>query len=122
MSQPSLSPEGEKPVVKTEEDERDKTLTGAETFCSELVSLNSVEEVEKIIAVQTQIYSKFEKCNEKFTTFNDLCAANYTTTNQKFKRHTLLLQNTKSDLDDIFHRIRVLKTKLAAAYPEAYEL
>eukprot|EP00124_Ichthyophonus_hoferi_P004212 Ihof_evm5s438 gene=Ihof_evmTU5s438 len=54
MSQPPLSPEGEKPVVKTEGDDREKTLTGAETFCSELVSLNSVEEVEKIIAVQTQ--------------------------------------------------------------------
>lgn len=38
----------------------------------------------------------------------------------EFKKHTQLLLEMKKDLDNIFKRIRVMKTKLASQYPQAF--
>lgn len=38
----------------------------------------------------------------------------------EFKKHTQLLLEMKKDLDNIFKRIRVMKTKLASQYPLAF--
>ncbi len=39
---------------------------------------------------------------------------------EEFKKHTKLLAEMKKDLDYIFKKIRIIKSKVSAQYPEAY--
>lgn len=53
------------------------------------------------------------------TNCNALSASRLKTVGPEFKKHTQLLQEMKKDLDYIFKKIRAIKTKLAAQYPDA---
>lgn len=63
---------------------------------------------------------RFEKTNEMLTNCNALCASRLKTVGPEFKKHTQLLQEMKKDLDYIFKKIRAIKTKLSAQYPDAF--
>jgi Uncharacterized conserved protein len=41
--------------------------------------------------------------------------------NQEFKKHITLLNDMKKDLDNIFKRVRALKSKVAGQYPQAFK-
>lgn len=49
-----------------------------------------------------------------------LSANRLKTVGPEFKKHTQLLLDMKKDLDYIFKKIRAIKTKLSAQYPEAF--
>jgi Uncharacterized conserved protein. len=63
---------------------------------------------------------RFEKTNEMLTNCNALSVNRLKSAGTEFKKHTQLLLEMKKDLDNIFKRIRVMKTKLAAQYPQAF--
>ena len=49
---------------------------------------------------------RFEKTNEMLLNFNGLSMARFETTQQEFRKHTQLLSEMKTDLDNVFKRIR----------------
>lgn len=63
---------------------------------------------------------RFEKTNEMLLNCNALSANRLKTAGEDFKRHTKLLSEMKKDLDYIFKKIRNIKLKINAQYPEAY--
>lgn len=63
---------------------------------------------------------RFEKTNEMLTNCNQLSVNRLKTAGAEFKKHTALLADMKRDLDHIFKRIRVVKTKLSQQYPQAF--
>ncbi|XP_067003024.1 kxDL motif-containing protein CG10681 isoform X1 [Anabrus simplex] len=63
---------------------------------------------------------RFEKTNEMLTNCNALSVNRLKSAGTEFKKHTQLLLEMKKDLENIFKRMRVLKTKLANQYPEAF--
>lgn len=63
---------------------------------------------------------RFEKTNEMLTNCNALSVNRLKSAGSEFKKHTQLLLEMKKDLDSIFKRIRVMKTKLASQYPQAF--
>lgn len=63
---------------------------------------------------------RFEKTNEMLTNCNALSASRLKTVAPEFKKHTQLLLETKKDLDYIFKKIRAIKQKLSAQYPEEF--
>lgn len=54
------------------------------------------------------------------TNCNALSASRLKTIGPEFKKHTQLLIEMKKDLDYIFKKIRTIKSKLSAQYPEAF--
>lgn len=54
------------------------------------------------------------------TNCNALSASRLKTVGPEFKKHTQLLVDMKKDLDYIFKKIRVIKTKLSAQYPTEF--
>jgi hypothetical protein len=54
------------------------------------------------------------------TNCNALSVNRLKSAGSEFKKHTQLLLEMKKDLDSIFKRIRVMKTKLASQYPQAF--
>ena len=63
---------------------------------------------------------RFEKTNEMLSNCNSLSATRFALAQKEFKKHTALLVDMKKDLDNIFKRIRTIKTKLSNQYPSAF--
>lgn len=51
---------------------------------------------------------------------NALSMSRLKVANDEFKKHTKLLAEMKKDLDYIFKKIRVIKSKVSSQYPEAF--
>lgn len=54
------------------------------------------------------------------TNCNALSASRLKTVGPEFKKHTQLLIEMKKDLDYIFKKIRLIKTKLSTQYPQEF--
>ncbi|KAK7078092.1 KxDL motif-containing protein 1 [Halocaridina rubra] len=65
---------------------------------------------------------RFEKTNEMLSNCNALSATRFALAQKEFKKHTALLVDMKKDLDNIFKRIRTIKTKLSNQYPTAFAM
>ena len=64
---------------------------------------------------------RFEKTNEMLVNCNALSQVHLQKANQEFKKHISLLNDMKKDLDNIFKRVRALKSKVAGQYPQAFK-
>ncbi len=80
------------------------------------------KDVELIVRAQKKMLQRFEKTNEMLTNVNSLSATRLEKAQNDFKKHTQTVQEMKKDLDNIFRRIRNIKTKVAAQMPAAYTI
>ncbi|KAA0193418.1 hypothetical protein HAZT_HAZT000225 [Hyalella azteca] len=77
------------------------------------------QDVEAIVRAQKQMLQRFEKTNEMLSNCNALSASRYAAAQQEFSKHTSMLLQAKKDLDYIFKKIRVIRSKLEMQYPQA---
>ncbi|GJQ86951.1 hypothetical protein Trydic_g5167 [Trypoxylus dichotomus] len=118
-----MSVEDTKDTPETESDfsiECFQNYTAPEVFIQGLAGIVDQQDVETMIRAQKQMLQRFEKTNEMLTNCNALSATRLKTVGPEFKKHTQLLVDMKKDLDYIFKKIRAIKTKLSAQYPEAF--
>lgn len=73
-----------------------------------------------MVYIQRDMLGRFEKTNEMLINFNMLSSGRYEATLKEFQKHTQLLFDMKKDLDSIFRRIRVVKSRLEKSYPDAF--
>ncbi|XP_049939891.1 kxDL motif-containing protein CG10681 isoform X1 [Schistocerca serialis cubense] len=97
-----------------------QNYTAPEVFIQGLAGIVDQQDVEAMIRAQKQMLQRFEKTNEMLTNCNALSVTRLKSAGSEFKKHTQLLLEMKKDLDNIFKRIRILKTKLSAQYPQAF--
>ncbi|XP_046386323.1 kxDL motif-containing protein CG10681 [Ischnura elegans] len=97
-----------------------QNYTAPEVFIQGLAGIVNQQDVEAMIRAQKQMLQRFEKTNEMLINCNALSVNRLKTAGSEFKKHTALLLEMKKDLDHIFKRIRILKTKLAAQYPQGF--
>ncbi|CAH1400404.1 unnamed protein product [Nezara viridula] len=97
-----------------------QNYTASEVFIQGLAGIVDQQDVESMIRAQKQMLQRFEKTNEMLTNCNNLCVTRLKTASADFKKHTTLLVEMRKDLDNIFKRIQVLKSKTSAQYPEAF--
>ncbi|KAJ3637372.1 hypothetical protein MTP99_000838 [Tenebrio molitor] len=97
-----------------------QNYTAPEVFIQGLAGIVDQQDVESMIRAQKQMLQRFEKTNEMLTNCNALSANRLKTIGPEFKKHTQLLLEMKKDLDYIFKKIRAIKTKLSAQYPDAF--
>ncbi|CAH1106725.1 unnamed protein product [Psylliodes chrysocephalus] len=98
-----------------------QNYSAPEVFIQGLAGIVDQQDVELMIRAQKQMLQRFEKTNEMLTNCNALSASRLKSVGPEFKKHFNLLLETKKDLDYIFKKIRVIKTKLSAQYPEAFD-
>ncbi|XP_036884591.1 kxDL motif-containing protein 1 isoform X2 [Sturnira hondurensis] len=94
--------------------------SASRVFCSRILSMVNVDDVNAIILAQKNMLDRFEKTNEMLANFNNLSSARLQQMSERFLHHTRTLVEMKRDLDSIFRRIRTLKGKLARQHPEAF--
>ena len=64
---------------------------------------------------------RFEKTNEMLSNCNSLSATRLERALRDFRAHTQHVNGLKKELDQVFKRIRSVKSKVAQQYPEAYK-
>lgn len=62
--------------------------------------------------------NRFEKTNEMLVNCNALAQGHYEKLCKDYRQHTQKLVEMHKDLDSIFHRIKTIKQKLKAKYPQ----
>lgn len=62
---------------------------------------------------------RFEKTNEMLLNCNALSSGRLKVANDDFKKHIKLINDMKKDLDYIFKKIRNIKSRIGAQYPQA---
>nr|XP_030735939.1 kxDL motif-containing protein 1 isoform X1 [Globicephala melas]XP_030735940.1 kxDL motif-containing protein 1 isoform X1 [Globicephala melas] len=87
--------------------------SASRVFCSRILSMVNVDDVNAIILAQKNMLDRFEKTNEMLLNFNNLSSARLQQMSERFLHHTRTLVEMKRDLDSIFRRIRTsLKRKM----------
>ncbi|XP_033108869.1 kxDL motif-containing protein 1-like [Anneissia japonica] len=95
---------------------------GSDVFVESLNSLVNEDDMNAVLNAQAMMLGRFEKTNEMLAKFNHLSMSQFEKVSTEVKGHTAMLHGMRKDIDSIFRRIRILKTKLATEYPEAFKL
>ena len=89
-------------------------------FVDRFTDLINHEHVRDIRETQSQMLHTLELSNSKLASLNNISEKTYEKTVSQFRHNIKMLQDMKKQLDSIFRRIRVLKGRVAAGYPQAY--
>lgn len=72
-----------------------------------------------VIVIHIYRLQRFEKTNEMLLNCNALSNGRLKSANEDFKKHIRLISDMKKDLDYIFKKIRNIKSRIGAQYPQA---
>nr|CAG4651284.1 EOG090X0CBU [Simocephalus serrulatus] len=96
-------------------------FTPAEVFVQGCAGFTNQQDIEQMIRAQKQMLQRFEKTNEMLVNCNALSQVHLQKATAEFKKHVQLLNEVKKDLENIFKRVKVMKSKAAAQYPHQFE-
>lgn len=97
-----------------------QNYTASEVVVQGLAGVINQKDVELIVRAQKKMLQRFEKTNEMLTNVNSLSATRLEKAQADFKRHTVMVDEMKKDLENVFKRIRSIKSRLAIQKPEAF--
>ncbi|KAG0496275.1 hypothetical protein HPP92_000966 [Vanilla planifolia] len=83
-------------------------------------TLINSEDVESIKQIQHLILGRLQDSNAVLSHFNVYSEQCFAEISGDFSRNTRLLKSMKSDLDYIFMKLRSMKSRLKAVYPDAF--
>jgi len=95
-------------------------VSSASSFVNVFVNEINNQDVQGLLNVQCSMLEQLDKTNEKLDGINKLSAKRYLDATRDFYSHAQMLTTMKTDLDLIFKRIKLLKTRLNKKYPESY--
>ncbi|CAG8646509.1 38790_t:CDS:2 [Gigaspora margarita] len=78
-------------------------------------------DLDKIVKNQTEIHQILESTASSLTQFNEFSSTKYDELAKKFELHTKCIKEMKIDLEYIFKKLRLLRTKIASQHPDAFE-
>ncbi|XP_010923679.1 kxDL motif-containing protein LO9-177 isoform X1 [Elaeis guineensis] len=102
------------------EEERESIRAASEEVSRQFKTLINGEEVESVKQIQHLILGRLQDSNAVLAHFNEYSERCYAEVSGDFSRNTQLLKSIKSDLDHIFTKLRSMKAKLKATYPDAF--
>ncbi|KAI6654108.1 hypothetical protein LOD99_2954 [Oopsacas minuta] len=91
------------------------------TSIDKLLSLVNTEHIRDIHKHQLHILNRLETANAKLTQVNKFSIHNFIKIGPQIKKYTRTLLDTKKELDSVFHRIRILQSRIQAQYPDHYK-
>ncbi|KAK6917080.1 putative domain KxDL, partial [Dillenia turbinata] len=80
---------------------------------------NHLERLDMCIRSEDRL-GRLQDCNAVLSHFNDYSENCFAEVSCDFAKHTRLLKSMKSDLDYIFLKLRSIKARILATYPDAF--
>ncbi|PIN07332.1 hypothetical protein CDL12_20101 [Handroanthus impetiginosus] len=100
--------------------ESESIRSASEAFSKEFETLVDSQHLDSIKQSQNLILGRLQDSNAVLSHFNEYSENCFVEVSADFSRNTRLLRSMKSDLDYIFQKLRSLKAKIAATYPDAF--
>jgi hypothetical protein len=98
-----------------------QNYTASEVFVQGLAGVVNQQDVEAMIRAQKKMLQRFEKTNEMLSNCNSLSATRLERALRDFRGHTQHINGLKKELDQVFKRIRIIKSKISQQHPEAFQ-
>uniref|UniRef100_A0A1J3FQS3 KxDL motif-containing protein 1 n=2 Tax=Noccaea caerulescens TaxID=107243 RepID=A0A1J3FQS3_NOCCA len=86
----------------------------------EFKTLVKAEDLSSLKHLQHLILGRLQDSNAVLSHYNDFAENCFTDVSSEFTRNTRLLKSMKADLDYIFLKLRSIKAKILATYPDAF--
>ncbi|KAL3522840.1 hypothetical protein ACH5RR_015674 [Cinchona calisaya] len=113
--------------------DKESIKAAAEEISKEFKTLINSEDLDSIKQLQHLMYSpplfifflssalgRLQDSNAVLSHFNEYSEHCFAEVSADFSRNTRLLRSMKSDLDYIFQKLRSMKAKILATYPDAF--
>ncbi|GAB2280819.1 hypothetical protein Dimus_015442 [Dionaea muscipula] len=85
----------------------------------EFKTLIDADDLESLKQLQLLILGRLQDSNAVLSHFNDVSENCFGEVTADFSKNSRLLKSMKSDLDHIFEKLRSMKRKILATYPDA---
>ncbi|KAI9199102.1 hypothetical protein LWI28_027544 [Acer negundo] len=86
----------------------------------EFKTLINSDDLDSLKQLQYLILGRLQDSNAVLSHFNEYSENCFAEVSSDFSRNTRLLRSMKSDLDYIFQKLRSMKAKIMATYPDAF--
>ncbi|CAI0548440.1 unnamed protein product [Linum tenue] len=100
--------------------EKESIAEASKEVSREFRTLINGDDLDNLKQLQHLILGRLQDSNAVLTHFNDYSENCFTEVSGDFYKNTRLLKSMKSDLDYIFLRLRTMKSKISAVYPDAF--
>ncbi|CAG8459754.1 16490_t:CDS:2 [Cetraspora pellucida] len=100
-----------------------ETQQGSSFQSTAMIMKEAINEsdLDKIVNNQTEIHKILESTASSLTQFNEFSSTKYDELAKKFELHTKCIKEMKIDLEYIFKKLKLLRTKIANQHPDVFE-
>ncbi|XP_027917346.1 kxDL motif-containing protein 1 [Vigna unguiculata] len=102
------------------EKESESRKWSSEEISREFKTLVNSGDLHSLSHMQHTILGRLQDSNAVLSHFNDFSQNCIAEISGDIARHTRVLKSVKSDLDYIFQKLRSMKSKIMATYPDAF--
>ncbi|KAJ4849724.1 hypothetical protein Tsubulata_036158 [Turnera subulata] len=103
-----------------EQAEKDSIREASKEVSKEFKTLIDENDLDSIKQLQHLILGRLQDSNAVLSHFNEYSENCFAEVSGDFARNTRILKSMKSDLDYIFQKLRSMKGKILATYPDAF--
>ncbi|KAH7544584.1 hypothetical protein FEM48_Zijuj01G0001300 [Ziziphus jujuba var. spinosa] len=117
-----------------EQKKKEPVMAASEEVSCQFKTLIDAQELDSLKQMQHLMYSlslslactigpilgRLQDSNAVLSHFNEYSEHCYAEVSGDFSRNTRVLKSMKSDLDYIFQKLRVMKSRILATYPDAF--
>ncbi|KAJ9140866.1 hypothetical protein P3X46_031460 [Hevea brasiliensis] len=103
-----------------EQSEKEAMREASKDVSAEFKTLINEEDLDSLKQLQHLILGRLQDSNAVLSHFNQYSEHCFAEVSSDFSRNTRLLRSMKSDLDYIFQKLRSMKAKILATYPDAF--
>ncbi|KAK7369216.1 hypothetical protein VNO80_11251 [Phaseolus coccineus] len=102
------------------EKESESRKLGSEEISREFKTLVNSSDLHSLNHMQHTVLGRLQDSNAVLSHFNDFSQHCFAEISGDIARNTRVLKSVKSDLDYIFQKLRSMKSKVMATYPDAF--
>ncbi|KAI8093192.1 uncharacterized protein BX664DRAFT_329121 [Halteromyces radiatus] len=92
------------------------------TIAQHLIDIDNQEYVTSMLKDQEECFDIYQTSQRNLEAFNNFSKSRYQQVHGHFESHTKLLREVKSDLDNVFMKLRKIKNQLELKYPDEMKL
>ncbi|KAM4112392.1 hypothetical protein ACJW30_05G137200 [Castanea mollissima] len=106
--------------MEMEQPEKEAIRAASAEVSREFKTLINADDLDSLKQSQHLILGRLQDSNAVLSHFNEYSEHCFAEVSGDFSRNTRLLRSMKSDLDYIFQKLRSMKSRILATYPDAF--
>ncbi|KAL0011844.1 hypothetical protein SO802_006952 [Lithocarpus litseifolius] len=106
--------------MEMEQTEKEAIRAASAEVSREFKTLINADDLDSLKQSQHLILGRLQDSNAVLSHFNEYSEHCFSEVSGDFSRNTRLLRSMKSDLDYIFQKLRSMKSRILATYPDAF--